>query len=160
MSHTPTKDGAARPEASVQCFPAMTELVPHQPPVLALEELTSWRLGHAEGKLTIRDTNPLVKNGKIHTVMSLEYMAQCVAACLGMEAYVEGGNVRVGMVIACRKLEIFQPELLLGETYSVKADCVRGSEVASHFDGEMRSSDGELVAVCTMTLVHGEKPPE
>jgi len=144
----------------VSTFPAITELTPHQPPVLALEELTSWRLGHAKGKLTIRADNPLVRDGKIHTVMSLEYMAQCVAACLGMEAYVDGGNVRVGMVIACRKIEILQQDLLLGETYTVQADCVRGNNSVSHFDGEMRSSDGALVAACTMTLVHGEKPPE
>jgi predicted hotdog family 3-hydroxylacyl-ACP dehydratase len=148
------------PPTPVTTFPAVTELVPHQAPVLTLEELTSWELGHAQGKLTIRDNNPLVHHGKINTVMSLEYMAQCVAACLGMEAYVTGGNVRVGMVVACRKFEIMQPELLLGETYTIKADCVRGSSAVSHFDGEMRSSDGELVAVCTMTLVHGAKPPE
>ena len=141
-------------------FPAVTELVPHQTPVLALEELTSWQLGHAKGKLTIRASNPLLRDGKLDTVMSLEYMAQCVAACLGMEAYQGGGNVRVGMVIACRTMEIHQPQLLLGESYTVKADCVRGNDSISHYDGEMHASDGTLVANCTMTLVHGEKPPE
>ncbi|MFT4842312.1 MAG: putative hotdog family 3-hydroxylacyl-ACP dehydratase [Planctomycetota bacterium] len=145
---------------SADSFPAITELVPHQTPVLALEKLTSWELGHAHGELTIRDSNPFVQNGKLDTVMSLEYMAQCVAACLGMEAFKEGGNVRVGMIIACRKMEILQPELVLGETYAVKADCVRGNDSISHYDGEIRSSQGELVATCTMTLVHGEKPPE
>lgn len=69
-----------------QTFPAVSELVPHQAPVLALEEVTSWELGHANGKLTIRDSNPFVRDGELNTVMSLEYMAQCVAACLGMEA--------------------------------------------------------------------------
>ena len=128
-------------------FPAVTELVPHQTPVLALEELTSWQLGHAKGKLTIRASNPLLRDGKLDTVMSLEYMAQCVAACLGME-------------IACRTMEIHQPQLLLGESYTVKADCVRGNDSISHYDGEMHASDGTLVANCTMTLVHGEKPPE
>jgi predicted hotdog family 3-hydroxylacyl-ACP dehydratase len=143
-----------------QTFPAVSELVPHQAPVLALEEVTSWELGHANGKLTIRDSNPFVRDGELNTVMSLEYMAQCVAACLGMEAYISGVNVRVGMVIACRKMEILQPVLRVGQTYSVKADCVRGTDAISHYDGEMRSADGELVATCTMTLVHGEKPPE
>lgn len=141
-------------------FPAITELVPHQTPVLAVEKLTRWELGHAQGELTIRASNPFVQNGKLDTVMSLEYMAQCVAACLGMEAFQNGGSVRVGMIIACRKMEIFQPELLLGETYAVKADCVRGNDSISHYDGEIRSSNGEVVATCTMTLVHGEKPPE
>ena len=97
-----------------QTFPAITELVPHQAPLLALEEVTSWELGQARGKLTIRDSNPFVHQGELNTVMSLEYMAQCVAACLGMEAYISGVNVRVGMVIACRKMEISQPVLRVG----------------------------------------------
>lgn len=141
-------------------FPAITELVPHQTPVLALEQLTGWEPGHAQGELTIREGNPLLVDGRIDTVMSLEYMAQCVAACLGMEAFREGGNVRVGMVIACRKMDIHKPHLSLGQTYRVKADCVRGTDSISHYDGEMRDADDELVATCTMTLVHGEKPPE
>jgi predicted hotdog family 3-hydroxylacyl-ACP dehydratase len=141
-------------------FPAITELVPHQSPVLALEKLTSWEPGHAVGKLTIRADNPFVQDGQIDTVMGLEYMAQCVAACLGMEAFQGGGNVRVGMIIACRQMQILEPQLSVGETYTVKADCVRGTNSISHFDGELLSSSDTLIANCTMTLVHGEKPPE
>jgi len=141
-------------------LPAVSELVPHQKPVLALEELTSWQVGHAEGRLTIRDDNPLLRDGRVDAVMALEYMAQATAACLGMEAYVEGGGVRVGMVIACRSMKLHRQHLLLGETFTVKADQVRGTDSISHYDGELRDADGALVAECTMTLVHGEKPPE
>ncbi len=96
----------------------------------------------------------------IDTVMSLEYMAQCVAACLGMEAYTKGGSVRVGMVVACREMTIQQPQMLLGETYAIKADCVRGTDSISHYASEIRSSQGALIANCTMTLVHGQKPAD
>ena len=105
-----------------QNLPAVSELVPHQTPVLALERLTHWRIGAARGTMTVRGSNPFVYAGKLHTAMSLEYMAQCVAACLGMEAYREGGNVRVGMVIACRKMQIHKQALQLGETYLVQAE--------------------------------------
>ena len=144
----------------MQPLPALTELVPHERPVLALERLTSWRPEHAEGELTIRLDNPLLTDGKVETVMALEYMAQCVAACLGMEAYVGGGNVRVGMVIACRQMKITAPALLLGHTYRVTADQVRGTDAISHYDGAIMTAAGDPVATCTMTLVHGEKPPE
>ena len=144
----------------METFPALTELVPHQRPVLALERLTSWRKEHAEGALTVRADNPLLRDGAIETVVAMEYMAQCVAACLGMEAYVGGGNVRVGMVIACRQMKITAPQLLLGETYRVTADQVRGTDAISHYDGAITTTSGDPVATCTMTLVHGEKPPE
>ena len=77
-----------------------------------------------------------------------------------MEAYVGGGNVRVGMVIACRKMNITAPQLLLGETYRVTADQVRGTDAISHYDGAITTASGDPVATCTMTLVHGEKPPD
>ena len=144
----------------MRALPDVTELVPHQPPVLALERLTSWEQEHAVGELTIRADNPLLRDGKVETVMALEYMAQCVAACLGMEAYVGGGGVRVGMVIACRQMKITAPHLLLGRTYEVTADQVRGTDAISHYDGAITTAAGEPVATCTMTLVHGEKPPE
>lgn len=141
-------------------LPAVTELVPHQRPVLALERLVAWRREHAQGELTIYADNPLLRDGKVETVMAMEYMAQCVAACLGMDAYIGGGTVRVGMVIACRQMKISTPHLLLGETYRVSADQVRGTDAISHYDGAITSASGEAVATCTMTLVHGEKPPE
>ncbi len=57
-------------------LPAVTELVPHQRPVLALERLVAWRQEHAKGELTIRADNPLLRDGKVETVMAMEYMAQ------------------------------------------------------------------------------------
>lgn len=141
-------------------LPAVTELVPHEHPVLALDELTSWQEGEATGRLTVRADNPLAHDGVIDSVMALEYIAQCVAACLGMEAYAGGGNVRVGMVVACRKMTLHQPHLKVGKGYVVDVRQVRGTDSISHYDGDLRDERGKPIASCTMTLVHGEKPPE
>ena len=43
---------------------------------------------------------------------------------------------------------------------AISADRVRGTDALSHYDGAVRDGDGELVASATMTLVHGEKPPD
>ena len=141
-------------------FPATSELAPHQLPMLALEELIAWRPGHATARMTVRNDNSFVQDGQLDAVVTLEYMAQAVATCLGMEAYASGGNVRVGMVIACRKMQIHRPTLPVGEVLTIKADCVRGSDSISHYDGEVRDAAGDLIAAATMTLVHGEKPPD
>ena len=141
-------------------FPAVSELVPHEPPVLALDALVAWRPGHAEARLTVRPDDPFVRDGRLDAVVLLEYMAQAVAACLGMEAYAGSGGVRVGMVIACRQMAIRRPSLAVGEVLAISADRVRGTDALSHYDGAVRDGDGELVASATMTLVHGEKPPD
>ena len=141
-------------------IPDIGELVPHEAPMLALEALTEWQPGHAIGTLTVREDNPFVVDGALDAVVTLEYMAQTIAACLGMEAYRDGGAVRVGMIIACRKLEILRPRLAVGDTLTITADCVRGTDSLSHYDGEVRTAGGDRVAAATMTLVHGEKPPD
>ncbi|MCB9879812.1 MAG: hypothetical protein H6835_19650 [Planctomycetes bacterium] len=141
-------------------FPAIAELVPHERPMLCLEELTEWTKGHAVGRMTVREDNLFVRHGRLDSVVSIELMGQAIAACLGMEAYSEGGNVRVGMIIACRTLRILRPWLPVGEQLTIRCDCVRGTDSLSHYDGVVFDGAGEKVAEATMTLVHGEKPPD
>jgi predicted hotdog family 3-hydroxylacyl-ACP dehydratase len=140
-------------------FPAIGELVPHQAPILALDRLIEWQPGCAVASLTIRADNPFLQHGRLDAVTALEYMAQAVAACLGMEAYREGGAVRVGMVIACRQMQIERPVLELGETLTIRAEQVRGNDSVSHWQTRTDDASGTPVATATLTLVHGEKPP-
>ncbi len=141
-------------------FPAITELVPHAAPMVALEELVEFREGFARGRMTIRPEHPFVRNGEVQAVCALEYMAQGVAACLGMDAYTGGVGIRVGMVIACRELLLERDVLPVGTELWIEAECVRGSDYSSHFDTRLTDADGAPIASATMTLVHGEAPPE
>jgi len=140
-------------------YPPITELVPHAAPMLALEELLDWRDGFARARMTVPAGGPFERDGSVDAVLTLEYMAQTVAACLGMEAFRAGSGVRVGMVVACRRMELARPTLEVGEELFLEARCVRGTDATSHFEGEARDARGELVASATLTLVHGEGPP-
>ncbi len=140
-------------------YPAMTELVPHGAPMLALEELLDWKEGYARARLTVREDNQFLRNGTLDAVMTFEYMAQTVAACLGMESRKGGGAVRVGMVIASRETTIERPVIELGEALIFEAKRKRGSDYSSLFEVETRDAKGELVSTTTLTLVHSESAP-
>lgn len=140
-------------------FPVITELVPHQAPMLALEALTEWSPGRARARLTVRADSMFARDGVVDAVVCLEYMAQTVAACLGQEAYNGGGSVRVGMVIACRQMQLERPALRLGEVLTTEAARIRGTDSLSHFEALVRDADGAVVATSTLTLVHGDAPP-
>lgn len=140
-------------------FPPIEDLVPHAPPMLAVERLVEWSPGRAETELTVRDGGPFVRDGVVGAACTLEYMAQSVAACLGYEAFRGGVGVRVGMVVACRAMTIERDTLPVGTTLRITVTRVRGTDDASQFEAETRS-DGELVARATLTLVHAEVPPE
>jgi predicted hotdog family 3-hydroxylacyl-ACP dehydratase len=142
----------------VSNYPPVAELVPHEAPMLALDELVSAEPGRATARLTLTDSKLFVREGRLDTVVTLEYMAQTVAACLGHEALAEGGAVRVGMVVACRTMTIHRPELLVGEVLLFEVERVRGTSDVSLFTGLTRDGGGEVVAEVSMTLVHGERP--
>ena len=141
-------------------FPPVSDLVPHSPPTIALDELVAWQPGDATLRTTIREHGLLVHGDGVDSCVMLELMAQAAAACLGHGAFRGGGAVRVGMVVACRRFTIVRPRLRTGERLDVRVACQRATDDISSFEGEVRDERGELVSSALMTLVHAEKPPD
>jgi predicted hotdog family 3-hydroxylacyl-ACP dehydratase len=142
----------------VSALPPVAGLVPHAPPMLAVDELLECAPGRALARLVVRD-GLFSRAGRVDAIVTFEYMAQVVAACLGHEALRQGEGVRVGMVIACRRLNIEQPFVAVGDELLLRVERVRGSDHVSHFDAETRTPAGALVSRVTLTLIHGERPP-
>lgn len=140
-------------------FPPVADLVPHGPPMRAVEELLEWQPGKATAGMRVQSDGPFVRDGRVDAVLTLEYMAQTVAACLGQEAYTSGEGVRVGMVIACRSLVLERPYLEVGEELVIRVERISGSDAVSLFECETAVGD-RAVARARLTLVHGEKPPD
>lgn len=140
-------------------YPSIEDLVPHGEPIRMIESLEAWEPGYARCAMTIRDSTPFAQEGAVSSVVALEIMAQGVAACLGYEAFRAGGGVRVGMIIASRSFEIFEPEMRVGDALRVEVRRQRGNEDLSHFHGEVHV-DTRLVSKAHMTVYHAEKPPE
>ena len=132
----------------MSAYPPIEDLVPHAPPTLA----------HA--RLVVREGGLLVHDGGVLAVVTLEHMAQTVAACLGYAAFRGGVSVRVGMVVACRKFTIARSRIVVGERLDVRVVQLRATDDISSFEAEVRDERGLLVSSAVMTLVHAEKPPE
>jgi predicted hotdog family 3-hydroxylacyl-ACP dehydratase len=141
-------------------FPPVEDLVPHAAPTLAIDELVDWSDGKTHVRLVVREGGLLVRDGGVDTVVTLELMAQAVAACLGYGAFLHGGGVRVGMVVACRKFAIARARLEIGEQLDIRVVRLRGTDDASTFEAEVHDGRGALVSSAVMTLVHGDRPPD
>lgn len=139
-------------------YPPFEELVPHGPPMRALDALVDWAPGQAECEVRIRPSSPFVKERRLASVVCLEYMAQAVAACLGYEAFTHGQGVRVGMIVGVREMELIQPSVEVGALLRIRVERLRGSDEASTFRGETSVGDGQI-ARALMTLVHSDRPP-
>ena len=139
-------------------YPPIEELLPHSGAMVLLDELTRWQRGEAECALRVRERGPFVRGGLVESVVTLEYMAQAVAACLGYEALLGGGAVRVGMVIACKRFEAQLDQLRSGDALRVEVRCIQGSDTLSHFDCRVWRGS-EPVASAVLTLYHAPNLP-
>lgn len=140
-------------------FPPISDLVPHGLPMRALEELVEWEPGRATCRMTVRKVTPFVTRESVPCCATIEFMGQAIAACLGYEAYRGGNNVRVGMIVGVRTMEMMRPSLEVGEVLTITVTRLRGDEDVSVFRGEVVAADG-VVSRAQLTLVHPEKPPE
>jgi predicted hotdog family 3-hydroxylacyl-ACP dehydratase len=141
-------------------FPPIEELIPHAGPMVLVDGLSAWAEGSASCSLTVRAYAPFVSAaGEVESAVTIEYMAQTVAACLGYEALRGGAGVRVGMIIACKRFVAHADSLRVGDVLAIDVKRVRGNEMLSHFDCFVRR-EGEVFSEATLTLYHAEKPPD
>lgn len=144
-------------------YPAIADLVPHRPPMLQLDALVDWAPGRATCRLQVRAHHLFVEGGRVDAVLCIEYMAQAVAACLGYAAYRGGEGPRVGMIVACRRVDLDVEALYVGEVFDVHARQTGGDDALSRFEARIERAEagartGERVAAAVMTLVHGPVP--
>ena len=140
-------------------YPAIADLIPHAGAMVLLDALTDWEQGRARCVSTIREHAPFVIDGEVESVVTIEYMAQAVAACLGYEAITSGGGVRVGMIIACKRFEAHADRLRVGDVIEIDVRCIQGNESLSHFDCKLTRA-GALFAESVLTLYHAPSLPQ
>jgi predicted hotdog family 3-hydroxylacyl-ACP dehydratase len=142
----------------VSDYPPIAELIPHSGAMVLLDSLTAWSKGSARCVSTIREHAPFVVDGVMPSVVTVELMAQAVAACLGYEALTGGEGVRVGMIIACKRFEAHGDVLRVNDVIEVDVSCVQGNESLSHFDCKVRRA-GAPFSEAVLTLYHAPTLP-
>jgi predicted hotdog family 3-hydroxylacyl-ACP dehydratase len=139
-------------------FPPIEELVPHTGAMVLLDAMTAWRSGYARCIGKVRAGAPFVRDDTVESVVTIEYMAQAVAACLGYEALVSGGGVRVGMIIGCKRFEAHADTLRVHDEFSIDVQCVQGNDTLSHFDCHLQRGS-ERFSEAVLTLYHASQFP-
>lgn len=140
-------------------FPPVHELVPHTGSMVLLDRMVEWDPGYAVCDMLVRRGVRFVESGGMPTLVTIEHMGQCVAACLGYEAFIGGEGTRVGMIIAARRFETYEDTLGVGTHVRLEARRIRGNEMLSHFECTARVDD-RVVSEGVLTVFHAEEPPE
>ena len=123
-------------------FPPIAELVPHEPPMLLVDELCEWSEERARVRATVRAGGVFVAEGAMPATILLEYMAQAIAAASGMRQRVHDLPAGLGLLLGTRELRLELAEIALGTELDI--------EVIREFD------DGKLARYACSVRAGGQ----
>ena len=132
-------------------------LLAHAPPMILLDQIDAYDEDQAQASLCIRNDSPFIREGRVPSYVTVEYMAQAIAAYSGLQALEKGEGVRIGFLLGTRSLKLRVPELFVGDKLIINI-------VAQYNDGEMAAfdcrtvRDDEVVAEATINVFQPSDP--
>ena len=110
------------------------DLVPHQPPMLWIDEVTEHGDESIVCRVTLRREHVFLDAGQAESVVVVELMAQSVAAFVGLADRQKGDPPRPGYLVAIPEARFFVPEVTLGQVIDISCARRFGAEkIASFF---------------------------
>ena len=140
----------------MNAFPPVATLLPHDVPMVLVDRLLAHDCGRATCAVTVREGAPFVVDGRVATLVTLEYMAQTVAAFAGYTAQQADNPIQVGLLLGCRKMDSYLPWLPVGSALRVDVELVWGNAQLGKFNCTVSLADGTptgtLVAIATLNV--------
>ena len=136
-------------------WPPVLELVPHEPPMSLLDEVLDFQADTMVCAVTIRADAPFVQPAGVQAVVTLEYMAQCVAAWAGLTGRLMGQPVRIGFLIGCREMLLHRDRIAIGTCLTVVCKRVWGDSVLGSFECEVSDEAGCVATALLSTAQAG-----
>ncbi len=133
-------------------MPNVADLLPHAPPMVLIDAITSHTGTGAQCEVTIRAGMPFEHDGTVASVVAIEFMAQSVAAFAGSQPHLRGEPPEIGYLIGCRKISFGRPSVAVGERLVVSVERVFGDVMLGKFTCTVRAADGTAVAEAELTV--------
>jgi predicted hotdog family 3-hydroxylacyl-ACP dehydratase len=152
--HRPRRDHAIGPRAA-RTLPRILDVVPHRPPMLLLDEIVAWDGERVECRVVLRDDSPFVEGGRVASTLAIEYMAQCIAVFVGLEAHYRGSPIPLGYLVGAREISLPADGFRVGDALSVEASPIWGGETLGSFRCKVERM-GEVVARGALNVYRGE----
>lgn len=129
-----------------------SDFLPQKPPMQFITAIESFAFENQSlvTRVDVRDDDLLFQkniNG-IHSTVALEYMAQSVACCVGVQKFESTGKFTagVGFVLGSRDLHISIPKFNVNESYYVHVLPVFGDANMAAFECKIYDNKNSIVA--------------
>jgi predicted hotdog family 3-hydroxylacyl-ACP dehydratase len=129
----------------------LTELVPHRPPMLLLDQVLAADDTTLQASLTIHAGTEFLEAEGVPAHIGIEYMAQACAAFAGSRASRAGAVPRIGFLLGSRRFAMQRPWYRLGDVLLVSVTLVYQDEAMGSFAGRIEVA-GEVAAEADLTV--------
>jgi predicted hotdog family 3-hydroxylacyl-ACP dehydratase len=126
-------------------YPPVAELVPHEAPMILVDELVEWSPTHARVRAQVRRGGPFVSDGQLPATILLEYMAQAVAVADGMGGRVSGRR-EIGLLLGVRELNLEVDAVAIGDVLDIHVAHRFRDDALASYDCEVRRAGQRLAS--------------
>jgi predicted hotdog family 3-hydroxylacyl-ACP dehydratase len=135
------------------------EVVPHSGRMVLLDRLLSVEEGRLTAEVVLRADSMFVRNGRARAIVSVEYMAQAVAAYVGTLSRSKNEPVEIGYLIGIREMKLAVDHLEAGDVLEIEVQHVFGNDRLGSFKTSTKRT-GAVIADATLTVYRGDIPEE
>ena len=132
-------------------FPSIEQLLPHRPPMLWVDSVVSQAGDDVHCRLTVRDSHVFVVDGRVDAVVSIEWMAQTVAALVGLYDRAHAEEPRPGYLIAVPEAEFMLDSFGVGDVLELRARRTWGDATLASFEAQVERA-GVLAATAQLSV--------
>ena len=140
---------------TAQPFPSVAELLPHDPPMILIDEVCAWTEPIVRCRVKLREGSPFVRGGRAHAVVTLEYMAQTVGAYVGLWSRKRGEPIRIGYLLGARDVALEVDALDVGDEIIIEVQRVWGNDELGSFECKVERA-GVPIASATLNVYRGD----
>ncbi len=130
------------------------ELLPHDPPMVLLDRVTSFDESTLTAEVEIRADSMFGRDEGVPGWVGIEYMAQAVAAHAGYKARLDGGEPEIGYLLGTRAYKCSVPAFPVGATLQVHIESLFVEMGLGAFD--CRIDMGETIATAKINVYQPE----
>ena len=136
-----------------QRFPPVEDVLPHKPPMVLLDAVTSHTREATTCTVRIDDSAQFAGvDGDVPNWVAVEYMAQCAAAHSGLCEREKGLPIRIGFLLGLRRIVFHAARFAAGIELEVSVrDEWNDGELASFTCSVKDRADGRLLAECELS---------
>lgn len=133
---------------------SLAELLPHRAPMVLLSGCDAQQADDAvDAWVDVSPTSPFYVPaiGGVPGCVALEYMAQAMALCVGLDRRRNGLPPKLGFVLGSRRMRVSVPCFRSGERYSVRAVRTYHDESFASFACSVSDASGAVAAEAQLT---------